>query len=139
MCLVIWTVFSGERCGPWATCLFCVYSWKSDGQVQNQLKGKIIITYDTSYIDVRLKRLFLWKLISRLSNFMFISCVWTLSLSVILHCCYKEYLSTYKEIMSPFILQRYRFKFTFNYYLLRQINTSTQIPSVDNISISKSF
>ena len=22
MCLLIWTVFSGERCGPWASCLF---------------------------------------------------------------------------------------------------------------------
>ena len=22
MCLLIWTVFSGERCGPWASCIF---------------------------------------------------------------------------------------------------------------------
>ena len=22
MCLLIWTVFSGERCGPWASCLW---------------------------------------------------------------------------------------------------------------------
>ena len=25
MCLLIWTVFSGERCGPWASCLFWLW------------------------------------------------------------------------------------------------------------------
>ena len=25
MCLLIWTIFSGERCGPWASCFFYFY------------------------------------------------------------------------------------------------------------------
>ena len=29
MCLLIWTVFSGERCGPWASCF---WFWKGEDE-----------------------------------------------------------------------------------------------------------
>ena len=33
MCLLIWTVFSGERCGPWASCFLNLKSKSKSGEM----------------------------------------------------------------------------------------------------------
>ena len=36
MCLLIWTVFSGERCGPWACCFFIAMLIKCNYKFYNE-------------------------------------------------------------------------------------------------------
>ena len=36
MCLLIWTVFSGERCGPWSSCLLIPLKYFSEKKIWNK-------------------------------------------------------------------------------------------------------
>ena len=54
-CLLIWTVFSGERCGPWASCSACIHFPLCPRESQSCEKCKCVNLTHFCKLSTRLK------------------------------------------------------------------------------------
>ena len=57
MCLLIWTVFSGERCGPWASCFTITLLWHFSVSCEIMLTDQLddIIQSTAPYVTIKFK------------------------------------------------------------------------------------